>query len=190
MKLTIQRVMVIAGLITVAGVSATAVAQGMVPGSHHPHEGHQAALHQEHRGQNHQQQLDQLKSALKLAPNQEAAWNAFVARTDTATHTSAGKSSEKWSDLTTPQRLDRMQSIHAEHDAQLKRRADATRSFYATLTAEQQKIFDDKDSVLQLNGHKWRQRMHAGALRGQHHHQPVGTSGAGHTVSIGQQPRS
>ena len=44
--------------------------------------------------------------------------------------------------LTTPQRLDRMQTRQAERSAMFAKRIDATRSFYAALTPEQQKTFD------------------------------------------------
>ncbi len=44
--------------------------------------------------------------------------------------------------MTTPQRLDRMQTRQAERSAMFAKRIDATRSFYAALTPEQQKTFD------------------------------------------------
>ena len=44
--------------------------------------------------------------------------------------------------LTTPQRLDLMQSRQAERSAMFAKRADATRTFYAGLTPDQQKTFD------------------------------------------------
>jgi Zn-finger nucleic acid-binding protein len=54
----------------------------------------------------------------------------------------------KWPDraeidkLTTPERLDKMRELRKQRDAQMDKRDEATRTFYATLSAEQKKIFD------------------------------------------------
>ena len=86
-----------------------------------------------------------LKAELKLAPEQEAAWAAFVERTAPEPRKMAGKDGaqrEDWSKLTTPERLDKMQARHAERAEHMTKRIDATKSFYASLTPEQQKTFD------------------------------------------------
>ena len=44
--------------------------------------------------------------------------------------------------LTTPERIDRMRAMRAQHAAEADRRGEATKAFYATLTPEQQKTFD------------------------------------------------
>lgn len=85
------------------------------------------------------------KAELKLTPEQEPAWNAFIARTQPqagAAHRQGAR--EDWSKLTTPQRLDKMQALKAERDAAMAKRVDAIKSFYATLNADQQKVFDSK----------------------------------------------
>jgi Spy/CpxP family protein refolding chaperone len=54
----------------------------------------------------------------------------------------------KWPDraeidkLTTPERLDKMRDLRKQRDAEMDKRDAATRTFYATLTAEQKKTFD------------------------------------------------
>ncbi|MDR7096664.1 Spy/CpxP family protein refolding chaperone [Hydrogenophaga laconesensis] len=83
-----------------------------------------------------------LKAELKLTPEQEPAWNAFIARTQPQAAPERPGTREDWSKLTTPQRLDRMQALKAERDAVMARRVDAIKSFYATLNGEQQKVFD------------------------------------------------
>lgn len=83
-----------------------------------------------------------LKEQLKLTEAQEAAWKQF---TD-AMHPPAPPAPQErvdWSKLTTPQRLDRMQELADKHHAAMRQRHDAIRTFYAQLTPEQQKIFDD-----------------------------------------------
>ncbi len=44
--------------------------------------------------------------------------------------------------LTTPERIDRMRALRAQHNAEADRRDDATKTFYAALTPAQQKVFD------------------------------------------------
>lgn len=108
-----------------------------------------------------------LKAELKLTPEQEPAWNAFIARTQPQPQPGAMPrpgTREDWSKLTTPQRLDKMQALKAERDAAMAKRVDAIKSFYAVLNADQQKIFDSKH----LGGFQ-RAGMHRGH-RGEHRH--------------------
>lgn len=51
---------------------------------------------------------------------------------------------EAFKNLTTPQRIDLMEQRSAEHQARMKQRGDATKAFYAQLSAEQQKVFDQR----------------------------------------------
>ena len=83
-----------------------------------------------------------LKEQLKLTAAQEDAWKQFV----DAMHSPAPpapQEREDWRTLTTPQRLDRMQEMADKHHAAMRQRHDAIRTFYAQLTPEQQKVFDD-----------------------------------------------
>jgi periplasmic protein CpxP/Spy len=110
-----------------------------------------------------------LKAELKLAPEQEAAWNAFVARTSPEPEMMGGKDAaqrEDWSKLTTPERLDKMQARHAKRSEHMAKRIEATKSFYAMLTPEQQKTFDAQP----MRGFQ-RAGMHGGKHHmGKHHH--------------------
>lgn len=58
-----------------------------------------------------------------------------------------------------------MQALKAERDAAMAQRVEAIKSFYATLNAEQQKVFD-----AQGMGGFQRAGMYRG--HGKHHHQP------------------
>jgi protein CpxP len=102
------------------------------------------------------------KAELKLTPEQEPAWNAFMARTQPQARPARQGSREDWSKLTTPQRLDKMQALKVERDAAMAKRVDAIKSFYASLNADQQKVFDSKH----LSGFQ-RAGMHRG--HGKHH---------------------
>lgn len=103
-----------------------------------------------------------LKADLKITAQQEPAWNAFVARTQPDMQPNRRGPREDWSKLTTPQRLDKMEALKAERDARMAQRHDAIKSFFATLNADQKKIFDDQQMQgfqrAGMNGH------------GKHHH--------------------
>ena len=129
----------------------------------------------------------QLKAALKLAPEQEAGWNAFVARTAPEPHMGGkdGAQHEDWSKLTTPERLDKMQARHAERSEHMAKRIDATKSFYATLTPEQQKTFDSQS----MRGFQRAGMQHGGEHEmGKHGHKHGGKDGKGMEFKKGQQP--
>ncbi|MEG0046789.1 MAG: Spy/CpxP family protein refolding chaperone, partial [Comamonas sp.] len=97
-----------------------------------------------------------LKTDLKLTPAQETAWNTYAA-TFKPGERPQRMEREDFAKLTTPQRIDKMREMRAKRDAEMDRRADATKAFYAQLNAEQQKTFDAASL-----------RMHH--QRGEHHH--------------------
>lgn len=123
----------------------------------HPHEAHHGARMENMREfmrEGHQKHLENLKTKLQLQADQENAWKAFaqvmqppaqaVARPDRATM-------EK---LSTPERIDRMLAVQAQHDAEVKKRAEATRTFYASLNTEQKKTFDAETLRFANSGHR------------------------------------
>ncbi|WP_372825093.1 Spy/CpxP family protein refolding chaperone [Polaromonas sp.] len=94
------------------------------------------------------QQAD-LKAKLKLTPAQEGAWTAFAASMQPPAHGARpdrAAMKAEFEKLTTPERIDKMQSMRAqrmtEMNAVMDKRGDATKTFYAALTADQQKVFD------------------------------------------------
>jgi protein CpxP len=160
MKLNFKNSLIAASIATALfGASAFAVAQNAdgkaeMRGQHMAqHADGQGAMQGKHRMermakmQNHMAERQaQLKAELKLAPEQEAAWSAFVARTAHEPRM-AGKDRAQREDmakLTTPERIDKMMARHAERSAQMTQRMEATKSFYAALTPEQQKTFDSQ----------------------------------------------
>ncbi len=101
-----------------------------------------------------------LKTKLNITAEQEPAWNAFVARSAPEARTDHRAERQAWAQLTTPERLDKMQVRQAERAAAMTRRIDATRSLYSALTPDQQKLFDT-----QAKAHFQRTGVH-----GQHGH--------------------
>ena len=85
---------------------------------------------------------------------------------------------EDWSQLTTPQRLDKMQALRAERDAAMAKRIEAVKTFYAALTPEQQKVFDTQaHGGFHRAGMKGEHRM--GGKGGHGGHRGMGAMGGG-----------
>lgn len=104
-----------------------------------------------------------LKAKLNITTEQEPAWNAFVARTAPGTRTNHRAERQDWAQLTTPERLDRMQTRQAERAGATQIRINATRSFYSVLTPDQQKRFDT-----QAQAHLQRTGAHGKHRSGDH----------------------
>jgi Spy/CpxP family protein refolding chaperone len=107
-----------------------------------------------------------LKDRLQLTPAQEGAWTAYTA----AMQRPAGMGMRlsdaqraEMSQLSTPERIDKMRAIRTERMAQMTaemdKRANAVKTFYAALTPEQQKVFD---AAHQRRGAKGEHRGHGG----------------------------
>ena len=168
MKLNTTKAVIATVLATAfAGISITAIAQNTTApedlrAQHMAQRGapmdpaQRAEMHKR-MADRHTARMDRLKTELKLTPAQDAAWKAYVARTE-PTPPKAPPAQQDWSKLTTPQRMDAMQALHAERSAEMSKRIDATKSFYAQLTPEQQKTFDAQ-SGLQRAGMKGENRM-------------------------------
>mgnify|MGYP000157899463 CR=1 FL=1 len=104
-----------------------------------------AAVHRRDRGiarQRHAKRLADLKAQLKLTPAQESAWTTFTTAMQPGERP-ARLDRQDMDKLTTPERIDRMRAMRAQHAAEADRRGEAIKAFYATLTPEQQKTFDE-----------------------------------------------
>lgn len=114
--------------------------------------------------------LQELKAKLQLAPTQDAAWAGFTGVLQARlSHTPPPGAGPDMAQLNTPERLDRMRAMRAQHQTEMNafvdRRADATRALYAALTPEQQKIFDAEIArMMQARGHG--HGMHSAGGRG------------------------
>ena len=126
--------------------NAAAAAQ---EGRHHAgerHQGHKAGgkhhgNRAEHRAEDRAKRLAALKSELKLTAAQEPAWTAYTTALQPGERP-ARLDRQGMEQLTTPERIDRMRALRAQHAAEADRRGEATKTFYAALTPEQQKTFD------------------------------------------------
>lgn len=164
--------LILAGILASAGLAATAqtvapaaaatsAAPAKAGGHHDRHMGrHDPAKMQERMAK----RQTELKAKLSITPAQEAAWSTWTAALqpqNVAQRPDRAAMRAELEKLPTPQRIDRMNALRtqrmAEMNAAMTQRGDATKTFYAALNAEQQKVFDS-------------QRMgHGGKGRGGHH---------------------
>lgn len=149
-------------MVTSAGFCLTAFAQapgpspqnmpsqggpmGMHPHPMHGMQGGHAMMNdpkrEAHRAERHQKHLNDMKVFLQLQASQEAAWTAFesVMKQPMKRHMAAVPADmEK---MSTPERIDKMMAVKAERDAEIAKRMNASKTFYAALTPAQQKVFD------------------------------------------------
>ncbi len=138
----------------VHGAMNGAMGHGMAGHGMHAHAGD----HAERMGAAHTRRLDALKAKLQLSSAQESAWNTFAsamqARPAMGSH---AQQREEMMRLSTPERLERMKALRAQHQGEMNafmdRRAQATQSFYTTLTPEQKKVFD-AETARMMDGHR------------------------------------
>ena len=165
--------LIFAGLLA----SASAMAQGTDAASAAPNPGKSPSASQgcmSHHGEHNMGQYDpatmqarmarrqaDMKSMLKITPAQENAWTTFteamqppmrmlgVERPIAAQRTDMEK-------LTTPERIDKMKAMRAQRmadmNAEMDKRGEATKVFYAALSFEQQKTFDAEYRKLGRHG--------------------------------------
>lgn len=135
---------------------------------HEGHGGHERAMHgrmdpakMEAMAAKH---LAGLKTKLKITTPQEDAWTTFAAAMKPparAEHAQPDKA--EMEKLSTPERIDKMRAHRAqrmtEMQAQMDKREEATKTFYATLNADQKKVFDAEHSKMM---HRWSDRKGMG----------------------------
>lgn len=93
-----------------------------------------------------QKHLDKLQADLKLQPNQQGAWQAYVTQMQAnmqkmqAAHQAAKTSAD--TTLTLPQRLDRRETLMQSRLTDMQAADTALKALYAALTPAQQAIMD------------------------------------------------
>ena len=92
-----------------------------------------------------------MKAKLKITPAQESAWTAFTAAMQPPASMMGGRPGPdqraEMDKLTTPQRIDKMREMRTQRMATMDKRMDATKTFYAALSPEQQKVFDAEHAM-------------------------------------------
>ena len=93
------------------------------------------------RGERQQQHHEQLHQALKLNPEQEKAWATYQ---DSFKDMKPGQrpGQQDVAKLTAPERAEQMLEFSRKQQERMTQHVAALKTFYATLTPEQQKTFD------------------------------------------------
>lgn len=137
-------------------------------------QGNRHATLAERLAKRHEHRMARLKEQLKITPEQEAAWRAFVVRmapqvpATPPSREALRERREQWRQLSTPQRLQRLDEAKAKRDERMAQRHEAIRSLYANLTEEQRKIFDQRVALAGFG----QPHMAKGHRLGAHGHRP------------------
>ena len=149
MRFTFRLLAGVAALSAAAGFATSTFAQEPPPGGPPPAPmaGHPewAGKMREHMDERAQAKAKALHDILNITPDQEAAFQTFVASMKPPEGHGPMDGHHEHGDeaaLTTPERLDKMAARMAERQAAFQRRADAVRHFYASLNPAQQRAFD------------------------------------------------
>lgn len=135
--------LVMAGLALTLGATVFAQPAPMTGAGMPPARAEHTREHmREHMAERHGKQLAELRTRLKLDASQEGAWKAFFEAMQPPAAPPARPERASLEKLTTPERIDQMQAWHTQREAEMKKRGDATKTFYASLNAEQKKTFD------------------------------------------------
>lgn len=157
--------LVAAGLLAATlGFAATAqtppTAAGTPAAAHQGHRGDPAGM-QERMAKMQERMVKreaELKQKLQITAGQEAAWTSFTTALKPGTRPRMDR--DAMAALSTPDRIDQMRALRNQRVAEMDRRADATKAFYAVLSADQKKVFDAETA----------RRGHGGGHGGHHGH--------------------
>lgn len=154
------------------GLSGFSLAQTAPEQSSSTHRAERMEKMHAKKGARHTEHLADLKGKLKLETSQESAWLVFEqgmqkkhAGTDHPDRAALAK-------MTTPERIDRMEAHQAQRSAQMKKQAEAVKSFYATLNTQQKSIFDSETARVMpsMGGHMSGQMGKGKSHKGHHDH--------------------
>jgi len=142
--------LLVAGLMATAGLAS--YAQGMGPSGDRPPMRAEGGMHRMDPARMEKmvaRRLAELKAKLKITSDQESAWTTFAAAMKPPVRDAEKRPDRAELDkLTTPERIDKMHALRtqrlAEMNAAMDQRDDATKTFYATLSPEQKKVFDSE----------------------------------------------
>lgn len=107
---------------------------------------------QQRMGERFARHLESLKPKLQLSADQQSAWATFSNAMQAPAVRPKRMAQSELAKLSTPERIDLMRTRMAERDAMLRQRGDATKAFYAALTAAQKNIFDKETLPRQRHG--------------------------------------
>jgi len=149
--------------LALALLATPALAQTPAPDAMHGHGPDRTRMH-EMMEQHRAAMAQDLRTILKIRPDQEAAFSTFQASmTPPARDGRMKQDRGAMETMTTPQKLDMMLTKMDEHMARMRRHVEAAKAFYAVLSPEQQHVFDALEHMHHrgMGGHGgWGGRKH------------------------------
>lgn len=104
----------------------------------------------------------ELKQKLAITPAQEAAWASFTAAMKPPANV-VRPDREALARMSTPDRIDQLKALRNQRIAEQDRRGEATKAFYAVLSAEQKKVFDEETARMHRHhGERMKMMMRPG----------------------------
>jgi Spy/CpxP family protein refolding chaperone len=134
------------------GITAFGLAAGSLgvhaanPGDEHRARGgahHDQARSPEQMKERMAKRQAELHDKLKLTPAQEPAWKTFAERMQPGAMPARPDRAEL-AKLSAPERMERHLAMMKEHEKRMTARLAAVKEFYAVLTPDQQKVFNDQ----------------------------------------------
>ena len=90
------------------------------------------------------QHAKRMHDALKITPAQEGAWQAYLSTLKANMPQPGQFDRAAFKNLPAPERMEKRIEMAKSHITRMENNLAATKTFYATLTPEQQKLFDEK----------------------------------------------
>ena len=156
MKLQLRKHLVTCALLAGIGVAAQAQTPAQTAPAAPAASGAKAYDHGRHHdparmAERINKRLADLKQKLQLTAQQEASWSNFAAAMQPSMNRQR-MDRDAMAQMSTPDRIDHMRIIRDQRNAEMDRKADAAKAFYAQLNAEQKKTFDAETARLFQRG--------------------------------------
>jgi periplasmic protein CpxP/Spy len=155
--------LLIAALLATIGFAASAQpapapGPGAMPGQPMMERGHHGRMDPARMQERFAKRQAALKQKLQITPAQEGAWSTWTTAMKPPANFQRPERGEI-EKLTTPERIDRMRAMRTSHIAEMDKRGEATKAFYAALSPEQKKVFDSETA---RHGHRGGREHHKG----------------------------
>lgn len=111
-----------------------------------------------------QERMDQrakrMHDALKITPAQEGAWQAYLSALKSNMPQRGQFDRAAFKQMPAPERMEKRIEMARGHITRMENNLAATKTFYAQLAPEQQKLFDEKAGRFSQRGHMRMMRHH------------------------------
>lgn len=158
---TLLAAVLLAALAGTAGAQTAPAQPGPAAGHTHDHAGKRGPMDPARMQARRAERMNELKQKLQISGAQEGPWNSFLAALQPSANMQR-PDRDAMARMTTPDRIDQMRALRTQRNAEMDRRADATKAFYAQLTPTQQKTFDEATSRMGRGGHGGHHGMQRG----------------------------